>query len=719
MNESDRNRIKAHFLWVPWFKELASKIAEGGEEYLIESAKSVHWVGTDSLFKYGDENIDPFSFIYFLASKNTTNHFVQVYQSVHEQFELESTNITNFLDCRYFPSPFPYATLFHNGRDFYPELLWKLFRQAVNSSSMIPADFTSVLDIKGVGVSSLTQALYLIDSTRFCPIDQSIDLVFGDGSHRKIENEIKATGYSAYESVMADLLMRFPECQPYEINLFNYLHRQGADPLIDESSRYFLVNSEVFGDGVDVFNHNHLEKVTPSFQDGSCIYTIDSSSDEGKQFDDPASPNCGDLVFVHNGANKGCGIGVVFENEYRAEGWHANNAIRVIWINKVSRSPIHYSGLGRFSEISQEDEAYKSFKQAYPTTFQLIDDQRNERKDSEKKPKTNGDEKDEVKPNMILGTLNTILYGPPGTGKTYSTFMKCVEICDGVEDADIEGVKKRYQVLLAAKRIEFVTFHQSYSYEEFVEGLRPMPAGSSGGFSLEPKQGVIQRIAERARANTSWAYVLVIDEINRANVSKVLGELVTLLEEDKRLGQENEISVTLPYSGKKFTLPSNLHILGTMNTADRSIALLDTALRRRFNFEEIPPNPNKLTTIDEIDLPKVLSAINERLEWYIDRDHLVGHAWFMGAKSKRQIDDIMHNKIIPLIAEYFYEDWEKVQSVLGGGELFISKKIIRKPPKITDQMEELRYRWSIREAKSYSLEAYSELIDGARPNLDG
>ena len=143
-------------------------------------------------------------------------------------------------------------------------------------------------------------------------------------------------------------------------------------------------------------------------------------------------------------------------------------------------------------------------------------------------------------------------------------------------------------------------------------------------------------------------YVLVIDEINRANVSKVLGELVTLLEEDKREGRENEISVTLPYSRKKFTLPSNLHILGTMNTADRSIALLDTALRRRFQFEEMPPDHTQLGTVDGIELPNVLSAINERLEWYIDRDHLIGHAWFMGAKSKKQIDDIMHNQNYPV-----------------------------------------------------------------------
>ena len=307
--------------------------------------------------------------------------------------------------------------------------------------------------------------------------------------------------------------------------------------------------------------------------------------------------------------------------------------------------------------------------------------------------------------------LNTILYGPPGTGKTYATARRCVEICGGPQDdaADGDG-RDRYRKLVKRGRIEFVTFHQSYGYEEFVEGLRPQQTGDeAAGFSLAPKNGVLKRMAERARRKPKRAHVLVIDEINRANVSKVMGELVTLLEEDKREKAKNEIGVTLPHSGERFTLPQNLYILGTMNTADRSIALLDTALRRRFIFEEMAPDPGKLKKdVDGIDLRAVLRAINERLEWLLDRDHLIGHAWLMDASDKAQVDKIMRHKIIPLIVEYFYDDQSKVRAVLGGGNGFVKKKKLDIPPGLRDNAGEARYRWTIRD--SFGVGAYRRLI---------
>ena len=316
----------------------------------------------------------------------------------------------------------------------------------------------------------------------------------------------------------------------------------------------------------------------------------------------------------------------------------------------------------------------------------------------------------------VLATLNIILYGPPGTSKTYQTARQCVEICDGI--VGVEGladaqIRSRYRELVNdEQRVEFITFHQSYGYEEFVEGLRPAVAEEGGaGFRLEAVPGVLKRIADRARDDKESAYVLVIDEINRANISKVMGELITLLEEDKREGTENEIAVTLPHSGERFTLPPNLHILGTMNTADRSIALIDTALRRRFEFDEMAPDPDLLAVVAGIDLPAVLKTINERLEYLIDRDHLIGHAWLMNAQTKDDVDRVMRRKIIPLIAEYFYDDWRKVRAVLGNTDDFVRGERLSRPLGLDDLDTDERFRWTIQETP-YSSDAYVRLISG-------
>ena len=234
---------------------------------------------------------------------------------------------------------------------------------------------------------------------------------------------------------------------------------------------------------------------------------------------------------------------------------------------------------------------------------------------------------------------NLILYGPPGTGKTYNSATYAVAICDGKsvnELTDYNAVMKRYNELKEAGRIAFTTFHQSYGYEEFIEGIKPVVDDEATDISYTIEPGVFKKFCDvagtpenmeidhNAQVWNEKPYVFIIDEINRGNISKIFGELITLIESTKRAGMEEATSAILPYSGKPFSVPSNVYILGTMNTADRSIALMDTALRRRFQFIEMMPDSDVLRKIhadkvEDLDVAAMLDKINERITFLYDR----------------------------------------------------------------------------------------------------
>ncbi|MFN3137694.1 MAG: McrB family protein [Allomuricauda sp.] len=254
---------------------------------------------------------------------------------------------------------------------------------------------------------------------------------------------------------------------------------------------------------------------------------------------------------------------------------------------------------------------------------------------------------------------------------------------EDVEQLYPEGIEILEQILnfqpsqdKMVKNYEFVTFHQSYGYEDFVEGIKPKLEDESTKLEYEITEGIFKKLCNRAEKDLDNNYAIFIDEINRGNVSAIFGELITLIEPDKRLGESQELKVKLPYSKTEFGVPPNLFIIGTMNTADRSVEALDTALRRRFVFEEVMPDPKLLSYIkfNGFNLEEVLDTINKRIEALLDRDHTIGHSYFIKLHSgdTAGLLKVFQNNIIPLLQEYFFNDYQKIALVLGPG--FIEEK---------------------------------------------
>ncbi|HEB9322062.1 TPA: AAA family ATPase [Campylobacter coli] len=445
-------------------------------------------------------------------------------------------------------------------------------------------------------------------------------------------------------------------------------------------------------------------------------------------------------------------------------------------------------------------------------------------------------------------SLNQILYGPPGTGKTYYTIDKALEILgENLESRDEK--KAKFDEYIKNGQIVFITFHQSYGYEEFVEGIKPMinNEANSQEIQYEIKDGVFKELCEKANKNYFLSnknkneidldklifefanyinqnfinkgdefplenkvsikkillnskdeyrsfllggsikspqrltidiikrdyldfknrkilsfkdikpkydsqsdyhgnaiyyfmfynklkefeniqnekfkikkenlnsYIIIIDEINRGNVSKIFGELITLIEPSKRIGEKEELKVRLPYSGDEFGVPKNVYILGTMNTADRSITSLDTALRRRFEFVEMMPDVSKLSdNCKDVNLQELLKAINTRIEYLLDREKTIGHAFFIGVENLEDLKKVFQNKIIPLLQEYFYNDYALISAVLNDNGMIEkcerNEKYLHKIKNL-DNVESDRVIYKFSDSKDWKEETFIKIYE--------
>ena len=443
---------------------------------------------------------------------------------------------------------------------------------------------------------------------------------------------------------------------------------------------------------------------------------------------------------------------------------------------------------------------------------------------------------------MTSPALNQIFFGPPGTGKTFATIEAALEILAPeflqTNKENRAALKKRFDELAADGHVEFVTFHQSFSYEDFVEGLRA-ESGDDGQLRYDVVDGVFKKLCTTAKVTQQEpaaevsrgalftkgetfgsgyvvtssstellnlvkpngkelpvgmnmlstlaeyvrtgrltvadirnkqvfdkvpetmlepyiingynnilphlvarildvrskgtevepktqpfnAHVLIIDEINRGNVSRIFGELITLIEPSKRAGADEALKVTLPYSKKHFSVPKNVYLIGTMNTADRSLSGLDIALRRRFTFREMPPKPELLKdiTVDELNVAQLLIVMNQRIELLLDRDHCLGHAYFMPLMSDRTLErlgQIFREQVLPLLQEYFFEDWQRIQWVLNDHRKTPENCFIEQPPFTPDSLfgdqvvlNNQNNQWLINEEAFARIESYWGVID--------
>ena len=674
------------FTWIPIYTELAEKILayRDRQNELLSMIRDLKNQGQKPIGTEDKDNqnkpialveIDPFTFFAnFNRGRFKKDSRCKMLELFKEKFHLLSGVPEDFDGIPVVPPFgawfFPYAS--KREPDDIPSL-WDLAKATVSGppQKLDPKIFDRCLQIKTVGPAKLTMGMFWLNPRQYIALDENNRKLFEQNA---INGEVKdLSGYlHLIQSVKAKLGEDYPA-------ISRNAWEHGNDTTTEK---------QYWAGGFQWGETRKLDE----FMQGN-LWQIGWNKEEPK----PAAKKTWDYFEQVN-------VG----DEFAIKGLGGRNDLVIHYIGEVlDKTEDGVLKLKRLNRPLYKGKGPKGlsgatwFDTLVPITSQPIIDAIFHGKES-----STASTEELIGTNLESRATNLILCGPPGTGKTYQTIERSVKIIDPAFSGDHSACEQKFDQLVREKRIAFITFHQSYSYEDFVEGIRPVLDQKGGDPRYECRAGIFKQLAVNAlfdcldagsasptekaytddeksetvqrflaegdtnqlKSESKWKpYVLIIDEINRGNISKILGELITLIEPDKRVRRgddQNTLVVTLPYSGDKFAAPANLFLLATMNTADKSIALVDVALRRRFEFKELPVDFGVCKDLSD-RMRLALAQLNQRITLRKDRDHEIGHAYFMNVGDEESFNRTFRLQIIPLLQEYFYNDWDGLRYVLG------------------------------------------------------
>jgi hypothetical protein len=632
-----------YYDWVPFFEAICQKIIEYSldtftrETKLFEIAKNTFQ--TDhAILKYS--SIDPFSYIYALAQRNTKNQRVNTFTNAKNAFGLDVKLPTDYV----FPTPTPNTlSLFFSkgnyinkvGEIIGNECLWDLFTQIIKGENIYEDDFKKVLSLKNVAFTKLSQAMFLMNPRKYIPFDTQMNsLPVSDlADLKQVVAKIDQGGFSVYLDLIKKLKNAFSSCELYEINLLNVLINSRDQDQLKVSNNYCQVSSWAQGQHAETDYFSDFVK-----QNG--VWTGGATSESGKTEYPLQDFIKGDIVLVRKGTKNLGGIGIIIENRYKADGWSEDSMIKIVWL--VKKTGWTDDALGqRVGFARATEKTLNTFRKAYPDTFTFLDSIRT------------------IQKVMINHSAekykNLILQGPPGTGKTRlakqiaewlsSEEEKSLSLIEAIDNRIFQNDPEDD----GNEQIKLIQFHPSYTYEDFVRGIKVDMQGDNIKYDVENR--ILASFAEEAAKpeNQHKAFVLIIDEINRANLTSVLGELIYALE---YRGKNVSSLYKLKDGDNDIMLPHNLYIIGTMNTADRSVSHIDYAIRRRFTFIPVLSSDLAITHNKAKSLFIAVKQIfDEHTSPEFDQNDIqIGHSYFL--VNDDEIGMKLKYEIKPLLLEY-------------------------------------------------------------------